>query len=163
MTHPHIKSIENMEASSLIGILEESKMIYVRENLSTYLHNSQIRLLKKVRSHEKPQHKKIRIAQYKKAQKDDLFKIHLEIFYKKYIKLEQRGLIEIDKAPENGLFYDCTLTEKGLNVLDEIEVLEKEWEEVVGITEADREILKEIALEAFKISYNHKKKQEFIF
>ena len=77
MAHPHVKAIENMEASSLINIIEESKMTYVRENLSIFLHRSQIVLLKQVKKHEKPHHKRIRIRQYEKAEKDDLFNMHL--------------------------------------------------------------------------------------
>ena len=34
MTHPHNDAIAKMPASALIGIIEESKMTYVRENLS---------------------------------------------------------------------------------------------------------------------------------
>ena len=78
MTHPHIKAIENMNASSLIGIIEESKMTYVRENLSIFLHESQVKLLKQVKKHEKPHHKRIRIKQFEKADKDDLFILHLD-------------------------------------------------------------------------------------
>lgn len=61
MVHPHKKAIENMSASDLIGVIEESKMTYVRENLSIFLHESQIKLLKQVKKHDKPHHKKIRI------------------------------------------------------------------------------------------------------
>ena len=63
MAHPHIKAIEDMDASSLINIIEESKMTYVRENLSIFLHRSQIVLLKQVKKHEKPHHKRIRIRE----------------------------------------------------------------------------------------------------
>ena len=48
MPHPHNKSIMNMNASSLISIIEESKITYVRENLDIHLHRSQIKLLKEV-------------------------------------------------------------------------------------------------------------------
>ena len=74
MPHPHKKAIENMSPSSLVGIIEESKVTYVRENLSVFLHESQIKLLKQVKKHEKPHHKRIRIRQYEKADKNDLFK-----------------------------------------------------------------------------------------
>ena len=116
MAHPHVKAIEKMNPSSLINIIEESQMTYVRENLSVFLHRSQIVLLKQVRKHEKPHHKRIRIRQYEKAEKDDLFNMHLGLYLKKYEKLAKIGLIEIDKNPDNGLAYDCTLTEKGLEV-----------------------------------------------
>lgn len=152
-----------MPASSLIGIIEESKMTYVRENLSIFLHENQIKLLKQVKKHEKPHHKRIRIRQYEKAEKNDLFNMHLGLYLKKYEKLAKIGLIEIDKNPDNGLAYDCTLTEKGLEVLDEIDSLEREWESVVNINDDDLKVLKKLALDSFEISYNHKKKKGFIF
>ena len=163
MPHPHNKSIMNMNASSLIGIIEESKITYVRENLDIHLHASQIRLLKQVKKHEKPHHKKIRVKRYAQAEKDDLFDLHLDLYLKRYQKLEGKGLIEIDKTPENGLPYDCILTEKGNETLDEIERLEKEWEKVVHIADADLEVLRRIAIDSFEISYRHKKNQNFIF
>lgn len=163
MAHPHKKAIENMNPASLIAIIEESKMTYVRENLSIFLHRSQIVLLKQVKKHEKPHHKRVRIREYEKADKDDLFNMHLALYLKKYEKLAKIGLIEIDKNPENGLAYDCTLTQKGLEVLDEIDSLEKEWESVVNINDDDLEVLKKLALDSFEISYKHKKKKGFIF
>ena len=163
MAHPHKKAIADMDASSLIGIIEESKMTYVRENLSMFLHESQIKLLKRVRKHEKPHHKKVRIREYEKADKDDLFNMHLGLYLNKYKKLEKSGLIEIDLNPDNGLAYDTSLTSKGIEILDEIASLEKKWEEIVGICEEDREVLKKLALDSFEISYNHKKKKGFIF
>ncbi len=163
MAHPHIKAIENMNASSLINIIEESKMTYVRENLSIFLHESQVKLLKQVKKHEKPHHKRICIREYKKADKDDLFNMHLGLYLNKYKKLAKKGLIDIDLNPENGLPYDCSLMDKGIEVLDEISHLEKEWEEIVGVTNDDLEVLKKLALDSFEISYNHKKKKGFIF
>ena len=79
MVHPHKKAVANMPASSLIGIIEESKMTYVRENLSIFLHESQIKLLKQVKKHEKPHHKRIRVKQFEKAKKDDLFNIGKDV------------------------------------------------------------------------------------
>ena len=162
-----------MPASSLIGIIEESKMTYVRENLSIFLHENQIKLLKQVKKHEKPHHKRIRVKQFEKAKKDDLFNMHLGLYLKKYQKLEKIGLIdqklekigliEIDLNPDNGLEYDCTLTPKGKDVLDEISALEKEWENVVNINDEDLEVLRKLALDSFEISYKHKKKKGFIF
>lgn len=163
MAHPHKDAIANMPASSLIGVIEESKMTYVRENLSIFLHESQIKLLKQVKKHEKPHHKKIRVKQFEKAKKDDLFNLHLGLYLKKYEKLAKLGLIEVDKQPNNGLEYDCTLTSKGIEVLDEISSLESEWENVVGVDDSDLEVLKKLALNSFEISYKHKKKQGFIF
>ena len=163
MAHPHKNAVANMPASSLIGIIEESKLTYVRENLSMFLHGSQIKLLKQVKKHEKPHHKRIRIKQFEKAKKDDLFNMHLGLYLKKYQKLERYGLIEIDLNPDNGLEYDCSLTSRGVEILDEILSLENEWESVVNINDDDLEVLKKIALDSFEISYKHKKKQGFIF
>ena len=163
MAHPHKDAIANMPASALVGIIEESKMTYVRENLSIFLHESQIKLLKQVKKHEKPHHKRIRAKQFEKAKKDDLFNVHLGLYLKKYQKLEKLGLIAIDLQPENGLEYDCKLTSKGIETLDEIASLEREWEGVVGIDDEDRDILKKLALDSFEISYRHKKNREFIF
>lgn len=163
MAHPHKDAIANMPASALIEIIEESKMTYVRENLSIFLHESQIKLLKQVKKHEKPHHKRIRVKQFEKAKKDDLFNLHLGLYLKKYQKLEKLGLIEIDLQPDSGLEYDCKLTSKGTETLDEIASLEKEWESVVDIDDDDRETLKKLALDSFEISYRHKKKRGFIF
>lgn len=163
MAHPHKDAIAKMPASALIGIIEESKMTYVRENLSIFLHESQIKLLKQVKKHEKPHHKKIRIKQFEKAKKDDLFNLHLGLYLRKYEKLAKLGLVEVDKQPNNGLEYDCTLTSEGAKILDEISDLEREWESIVGVSDSDAEVLKEIALNSFEISYMHKKKKGFIF
>lgn len=163
MVHPHVNAIEKMDASSLIGIIEESKVTYVRENLSIFLHENQVKLLKQVKKHEKPHHKRIRIKQFKKAKKDDLFNMHLGLYLKKYEKLAKNGLIEIDKNPDNGLAYDCILTPKGVEILDEIAGLESEWEKIVGIGDEDLDVLKKLALSSFEISYRHKKKKGFIF
>lgn len=163
MAHPHIKAIENMDAASWIGIIDESKTTYVRDNLDIHLHESQLKLLKQVKKHEKPHHKKIRIKQYEKAEKTDLFKLHEELYLKSYRKLAKKGLIEIDEEPENGLPYDCSLTDKGTETLEEISRLESEWEDFIGINDADRDALKRLALNSFEISYNHKKKLDFIF
>ena len=163
MVHPHNDVIAKMPASALIGIIEESKMTYVRENLSIFLHESQIKLLKQVKKHDKPHHKKIRVKQFEKAKKDDLFNVHLGLYLKKYEKLAKIGLIEVDKQPKNGLEYDCTLTPEGVKILNEIADLENEWENFVGICDDDREVLKNIALNSFEISYNHKKNRDFIF
>ena len=163
MAHPHNKAIENMPTSALIGVIEESKMTYVRENLSIFLHESQIKLLKQVKKHEKPHHKRIRIKQYQKAEKTDLFNMHLDLYLKSYEKLAKKDLILIEMEPENGLAYDCSLTELGKEILNEISDLEKEWEDVVEITDEDAEVIKAIALNSFEISYKYKKKRGFIF
>ena len=151
-----------MNASSLISIIEESKITYVRENLSIHLHRSQIKLLKEVKKHEKPHHKRIRVKRYESADKNDLFNLHLDLYLNRYEKLVKKGLIKIDKNPDNGLPYDCFLTDKGKEILDEIDELEKEWEKIVHINN-DLEVLRRIAIDSFEISYRHKKKQNFIF
>lgn len=163
MNHPHKEAIADMKPSTLVGMIEESKIIYVIDHLSIPLHGKQIKLLKQVRRHQKPRHKAIRVRKYQNANKDDLFKMHLDIYLKKYQKLAKKGLIEIEMEPENGLPYDCTLTEKGLAILDEIASLESDWEEVVKINEGNMEVLKKFALNAHEITYNHKKNLEFIF
>ena len=53
MAHPHKDAIANMSSSDLIGIVNESKMTYVRENLSIFLHESQIKLFKQVKKNAK--------------------------------------------------------------------------------------------------------------
>ena len=163
MPHPHRNAVANMNASSLIGIIEESKMTYMRENLSIPLHESQVKLLKQVKKHDKPHHKKIRVKQFEKAEKTELFNLHLDLYLKKYKKLAKKGLIEVDESPDNALAYDCTLTEKGKDVLDEIARLESEWEDVIGISKDDLEVLRNLALNSFEISYRHKKKRDFIY
>lgn len=163
MAHPHKKAVSGMNASSLIGIIEESKLTYVKENLNIHLHDSQVKLLKQVRKHQKPHHKRIRVKQYEKADKTDLFKLHEELYLKSYRKLAKKNLIKIDENPDNGLPYDCFLTEYGAEILERIDALESEWEGVVGLGESDREVLREIALNSFEISYRHKKKLDFIF
>jgi DNA-binding MarR family transcriptional regulator len=163
MAHPHVKAIEEMEFSKLLDIVRESKMTYVRENLSIFLHESQIKLLKQVKKHEKPHHKRIRIRQYEKADKTNLFKMHEEKFLKRYNKLAKKGLIEVDENPDNGLPYDCKLTDEGKKILSEIDSLEKEWEEVVGVSEDDLKTIKNLALNSFEITYRHKKKLNFNF
>ena len=34
MVHPHIKSIEKMNPAQLIGIMEESRICFIQENLN---------------------------------------------------------------------------------------------------------------------------------
>ena len=162
MTNPHIESINNMNSASLISIIEESKVTYVRENLSIHLHRSQIKLLKEVQKHEKSHHKSIRIKRYEMADKNEMFNLHLELYLNRYRKLAKKGLIEIDESPENGLPYDCSLTDNGKLVLEEIDKLEREWEKIVHIDD-DLDLLRRVAIDSFDITYNHKKKQNFIF
>ena len=112
MPHPHNKSIINMNASSLISIIEDSKITYVRENLDIHLHRSQIKLLKEVRKHEKPHHKRIRVKRYEEAEKDDLFNLHLDLYLNRYEKLSKKGLIEIDNSRFAWKFYSDSANTK---------------------------------------------------
>ena len=163
MTHPHKDVIAKMDAPALIRIIEESKNAYVRENLSIHLHEGEIKLLRNVKKHIKPHHAKIRVKQYEEAEKTELFNLHLDLYLKKYKKLESKGLIKIDLEPENGLPYDCSLTGRGQEVLTEICYLEHDWADEVGISDDDAEILKKLALDSFEITYNHRKNQGFKF
>lgn len=163
MAHPHKDAIRKKDAPGLIWIIEESKNTYIRENLSMHLHDSEIKLLRNVKKHTKPHHAKIRVKEYEKAEKTDLFNLHLELYLKKYQKLETKGLIKIDLEPESGLPYDCSLTGRGQEVLTEICYLEHDWADEVGISEDDTELLKRLALDSFEITYDHKKKRGFIF
>ena len=164
MAHPHIDVISNMKASNLLRVIEESKYTYIRENLTIHLHESQIKLLKQVRRHNKPHHKKVRIQQYKKIdEKSDLFVLHEEKYLENYKKLAKKDLVIVDENPENGLPFDVSLTGKGQEILTEICYLEDMWEEEIGLTDDDREVLKKLALNSYEITYNHKKNQKFIF
>ena len=82
MPHPHVNVISEMEdASKLIDIIHESKISYVRSNLSIHLHESQIKLLKNVDKHSKKHHRKVRVRQYDKISDDDKhFKLHAKLF-----------------------------------------------------------------------------------
>lgn len=50
MAHPHKNAIANMSASSLIGVIEESKMTYVRENLSIFFMNHKLNSYNRLKS-----------------------------------------------------------------------------------------------------------------
>ncbi len=170
--HPHIKVIENMKSiSPMISLIEDSKLTFIKENISQHLHSSQIKLLKEANKHSKPHHKKVRIAQYKKLlenpeQMDSLFELHKTLYIKKYQKLENKGLVEVDVECED-LPYDVKLTQKGMDLLDEIKNLESQWQEIVlnEVEDCDKllEILKQVTKNALPINYNHKKQQKFVF
>lgn len=159
MAHPHVKIISEMEnAAKLVDIISESKSAYVRDNLSIHLHESQIKLLKNVVKHSKPHHRKVRVRQYAKINDDKHFDLHSKLYLKKYKKLERLDLVEILDVDD--LPYDVVLTDKGLQIIDEIESLEKEWAEKVG---CNIEVLREMALNSFEYSYRFKKKQKYQF
>lgn len=159
MAHPHVKAISEMEdASKLIDIIADSKSAYVRDNLSIHLHESQIKLLKNVVKHSKPHHRMIRVKQYAKINDDKHFELHSRLYLKKYKKLERLELVEILDADD--LPYDVVLTDKGLEIIEEIESLEKEWAEKVG---CNIDVLREMALNSFEYSYRFKKKQKYQF
>ena len=163
MIHPHVKSIEKMSPSQLVSIVDESRICYIQENLDIHLHESEIKLLKQIVKHQKPHHKKIRIKKYQKASKTDLFKLHEKLYLKRYQKLESKGLVEINLNTDNGLPYDCELTQKGIEVISQINEIESLWADKINIDDDTIELLKELALNSFEISYNHKKNLEFIF
>ena len=160
MAHPHIGAISSMEdASKLIDIISESKISYVRSNLSIHLHESQIKLLKNVDKHSKKHHRKARVRHYAKIPDDDKhFKLHLKLYLKRYEKLAKKGLVEILDADD--LPYDVKFTEYGEEILDEIKSLEKDWAE---IADCDIDELRKIALNTFEISYKFKKSQKYQF
>ena len=159
MAHPHVKTISEMEnATKLVDIISESKSAYVRDNLSIHLHESQIKLLKNVVKHSKPHHRKVRVRQYAKINDDKHFDLHSKLYLKKYKKLERLELVEIVDVDD--LPYDVVLTDKGLQIIDEIESLEKEWAEKVG---CNIDVLREMALNSFEYSYRFKKKQKYQF
>ena len=145
MPHPHVNVISEMEdASKLIDIIHESKISYVRSNLSIHLHESQI---------------KVRVRQYDKISDDDKhFKLHSKLFLKRYKKLARKDLVEILDADD--LPYDVVLTEYGRQILSEIKKLEDEW---VEIADCNLEELRKMALNTFEITYKFKKSQKYQF
>lgn len=160
MAHPHVDAISSMEdASKLIDIISESKINYVRSNLSIHLHESQIKLLKNVDKHSKKHHRKARVRHYSKISDDDKhFKIHSKLYLRKYEKLAKKDLVEILDADD--LPYDVVLTEYGEEVLSEIRSLENDWAQ---IADCDIDELRKIALNTFEISYKFKKTQKYQF
>ena len=160
MAHPHVNAISSMEdASKLIDIIYESKINYVRSNLSIHLHESQIKLLKNVDKHSKKHHRKVRVRQYDKISDDDKhFKLHSKLFLKRYKKLAKKDLVEILDADD--LPYDVVLTEYGRQILSEIKKLEDEW---VEIADCNLEELRKMALNTFEITYKFKKSQKYQF
>ena len=171
-SHPHKKVIDNMKnIYQMISLIEESKSTYVKDNLSIHLHISQIKLLKEARKHSKPHHKNVRKLQYKKLlekpeEMDALFELHKKLFIKKYEKLQNKGLVTVDTECED-LPYDVTLTQEGVDLLQEINDLEAKWQEIVleDVEDAEKllESLKQVTQNALPINYNHKKQQKFVF
>lgn len=169
--YPHKEAIENLEIiSPLISLIEESKENYIKENLSQHLHKREIKLLKQANSHSMPVHKKARINQYKKLQEtpeqiNEIFNLHKNIFIKKYQKLENKGLVEVNTKSED-LPYDVTLTSKGKEIIKEIKSLEMEWNKYM-MEDIDREklleLLKEVTHKAAPINHKHRKQQKFLF
>ncbi len=159
MAHPHVNAISVMEdASKLIDIIYESKISYVRSNLSIHLHESQIKLLKNVHKHSKKHHRKARVRQYAKISDDNHFKLHSKLFLKSYEKLARKNLVEILDVDD--LPYDVVLTEYGSQILSEIKKLENDWAEIAV---CNLEELRKIALNTFEITYKFKKNQKYPF
>lgn len=171
--HPHINAINNLDdIGSLIDIIEKSKNSYVKDNLSIHLHDRQLTLLRDIKKHNKPHHKKIRISKYKKLMENpetqpEHYELHKKLFLKHYQKLESKGLITLDTHPENGLPYDMEFTQKGLDILDEISKLEKEWEEKILENVDDKEellkLLRIVAVNSLDISYEIQKKLRGVY
>lgn len=172
-SHPHNKVIENTrDIAPLVSLLENSKSVYVQDNLSIHLHESEIKLFKEIVKHDRPHHKKVRINRYKRLMEnpDDIpkhFKLHQQLFMKRYKKLENKGIIEIIDKPDNGLAYDFIITDKGSKINDEIKKLEGDWENIVLEDVEDKEellnLLKKLAIPALNISYLHKKQQKGVY
>lgn len=165
--HPHKKVIESVDnLSVLVTILYNSKIDYVKKNLSIHLHKREISLLSDIQKHTKPHHKKVRIAKYQEIDKESKhFQLHQEIFLKRYKKLEKKDIIKLEYECDNGLPYDMTFTQKGLSILDEISNLEKEWNELV-MDDIDGDIiplLQKITINAMDISYNIQKETKNIY
>jgi len=170
--HPHKNVIDNYEnIYPMISLIDESKTTYIRENLPIHLHASQVKLLKEANKHAKPHHRKLRINQYKKLKEDaekidDLFELHTKLYIKKYQKLESKGLVLVDTETDE-LPFDVTLTDKGQEILKQIDDLEADWEKIVLQDVEDTEKLlaqiKKVANKALPINYKHKKQQKFVF
>lgn len=160
MAHKHVDAISSMEdVSKLIDIIYESKISYVRSNLSIHLHESQIKLLKNVDKHSKKHHRKARVRHYSKISDDDKhFQMHSKLYLKKYEKLAGKNLVEILDVDD--LPYDVILTDDGRKILSEITSLEKDWAEIADF---DIDELRKVALNTFEISYRFKKNQKFQF
>ncbi len=160
MAHPHVDVISSMEdVSKLIDIIHESKISYVRSNLTIHLHESQIKLLKNVAKHSKKHHRKVRVRQFAKISDDDKhFKLHSRLFLKRYEKLAKKNLVEILDVDD--LPYDVVLTDYGKEILSEISDLENKW---AKIADCDIEELRKIALNTFDITYKFKKSQKYQF
>ena len=147
------------DASKLIDIINESKISYVRSNLSIHLHESQIKLLKNVDKHTKKHHRKVRVRQFAKIAADDKhFKLHSNLYLKRYEKLAKKNLVEILDVDD--LPYDVVLTDYGREILSEIKDLEEKWAE---IADCNIEELRKIALNTFDITYKFKKAQKYQF
>lgn len=160
MPHPHLDAISSMDdVSKLIDIIYESKISYVRSNLSIHLHESQIKLLKNVDKHSKKHHRKARVRHYAKISDDDKhFLLHSKLYLKRYEKLARKNLVQIVDVDD--LPYDVVLTDNGKDILSEIASLEKDWAE---IADCDLDEIRKIALNTFEISYKFKKNQKYQF
>lgn len=169
--HPHKNVINNYKnIFPMVSLIAESKTTYVREKLPIHLHASQVKLLKEAFKHQKPHHKAVRVNQYKKLKEnseiDSLFELHTKLYIKKYQKLEAKGLVTVNVEAED-LPFDVTLTDKGEEILKEIQSLEAEWEGVVleGVEDKEQllDLIKIVANNALPINYKHKKQQKFVF
>lgn len=171
--HPHKTIIKNMnDISSLVSIIQNSKIAYIKKNLSIHLHSRELALLQDIQKHTKPHHKKIRIKKYQKLQENPEsipknFELHKKIFIQRYKKLEKKGIITLDLEPEVDLPYDMEFTEKGFDVLKEIKQLEKDWEDLVLKDCTNKKeltsLLQEVSLNALAMNYDIQKESKNVF
>lgn len=173
ITHTHDNVINNMtEINKLVSYINNSKVAYTKKNLSIHLHESEIKLFKNIVKHDKPHHKKIRVQRYKNLMENPdeippLFELHQELFLKRYKKLEKKGIINVIEKPDNGLAYDFEITDKGKDLIKEIEEIENKWEDQVTADVEDKEellkLLKQVAIPSVKISYAIQKTQKGVY
>lgn len=171
--HPHKTIIKNMnDIGSLVSLIQNSKIAYIKKNLSIHLHSHELALLHDIQKHTKPHHKRIRIRKYQKLLENpesipENFEVHRKIFIRRYKKLEKKGIITLDLEPEDDLPYDMEFTEKGLDVLKEIKQLENEWEKLVLKDCTNKKeltsLLQEVSLNALTINYGIQKESKNIF
>ncbi|PAV06615.1 helix-turn-helix domain-containing protein [Methanosphaera cuniculi] len=172
MAHKHDKIIANYKSiGDLSSILSNSREDYILDHLNIHLHKGQLKLLEKIKKEQKPHHKAIRMKKYKELMNNDEatpehFELHQKIFINKIKKLENKGLIkadfEVDLLP-----YEVEFTEKGKEILNEIDVLKQKWEDEIFKDFEDKDklltYLQQVAPKAAKISYARIKKQKGVY
>lgn len=171
MAHKHNKAIENNEnMGELIDLLAKSKESFIKSNLSIHLHSRELTLIADIKKHNKPHHKKARVAKYAKMMQDEdeickKYEIHKKIYLNRYKKLENKGLITINMDVDD-LPYELTFTEKGNEVLNEISELSKTWEDKVCADFDEKSeliaLLQKVSKNAIAYSYAHEKNKKCV-